>query len=257
MASVRFSSRSHRVVEYSDVCPALAAAGDVLYYGGYVPEAGLLIRQLRDRGDGVQLASADGLASEDFWLIAGTAGEGTLFTSFRDPSGEPGAAAILARARERRIVPNYRVLYSYGAVQAWAAAVERAGSLEAEAVIRSLHSHEFDTVLGHIRFDEKGDVLPAGFEWFVWTGGEFVPEGSDRLGGEKANETREMRSFPIFFVLAIVASALPAQAEVRIGLATPLTGPMAWSGAVNESKALNSPLPISMLRAALSASRSK
>ncbi len=73
-------------------------------------------------------------------------------------------------------MPNYRVLYSYGAVQAWAAAVARAGSLDPEAVSTSLHSHEFDTVLGRIRFDEKGDVLPAGFEWFVWTNGEFVPK---------------------------------------------------------------------------------
>ena len=136
----------------------------------------MLIRQLRDRGDDLQLVSADGLTTEDFWLIARTAGEGTLFTSFRDPSRDPGAAAILKRARERGIVPNYRVLYSYGAVQAWAAAVARAGSLDPEAVSMSLHSHEFDTVLGRLRFDAKGDVLPAGFEWFVWTDGEFVPK---------------------------------------------------------------------------------
>ena len=164
-------------VDYADVVSRLAAARiDVLYYGGYVPEAGLLIRQARDRGYGVQLVSADGLSSEDFWLIAGPAAEGTLFTSFRDPSREPGAAAILERARARQVEPNYRVLYSYGAVQAWAAAVEKAGSLHLEAVGSSLRNHEFDTVLGRIRFDAKGDVIPAGFEWFVWTDGQFVPK---------------------------------------------------------------------------------
>jgi branched-chain amino acid transport system substrate-binding protein len=164
-------------VDYADVVSRLAAARiDVLYYGGYVPEAGLLIRQARDRDYGVQLVSADGLSSEDFWLIAGPAAEGTLFTSFRDPSREPGAAAILERARARQVEPNYRVLYSYGAVQAWAAAVEKAGSLDLEAVGSSLRNHEFDTVLGRIRFDAKGDVIPAGFEWFVWTDGQFVPK---------------------------------------------------------------------------------
>jgi branched-chain amino acid transport system substrate-binding protein len=162
-------------VDYSDVVSRLAAAGiDVVYYGGYVPEAGLLIRQARARGYDGQLVAADGLSSEDFWLIAGPAAEGTLFTSFRDPSREPGAAAILERARARQVEPNYRVLYSYGAVQAWAAAVEKAGSLDPEAVRRSLRSHEFATVLGRIRFDDKGDVVPAGFEWFVWTDGKFV-----------------------------------------------------------------------------------
>jgi branched-chain amino acid transport system substrate-binding protein len=166
------------LVDYFEVVNKMQATNvDVLYYAGYPPEAGLLIRQLRDRGDDLQLVSADGLTSEDFWLIAGGAGEGTLFTSFRDPSkSDPTAAAIIEKARELGIVPTYRVLYSYGAVQVWAAAVERADSLDPDAISRSLHSHEFDTVLGRIRFDEKGDVIPAGFEWFVWTNGEFVPK---------------------------------------------------------------------------------
>jgi branched-chain amino acid transport system substrate-binding protein len=165
------------LVDYFEIVGKIQATNvDVLYYAGYPPEAGLLIRQLRDAGDDLQLVSADGITTEDFGLIARAAGEGALFTSFRDPSRNPGAAAILARARERGIVPNYRVLYSYGAVQAWAAAVARAGSLDAEAVSTSLHRHEFDTVLGRIRFDEKGDVLPSAFEWFVWTSGEFVPK---------------------------------------------------------------------------------
>jgi branched-chain amino acid transport system substrate-binding protein len=165
------------LVDYFEVVEKIQATSiDVLYYAGYPAEAGLLIRQLRDRGDDLQLVSADGLSSEDFWLIARAAGEGTLFTSFRDPSGDPGAAAILERAREHRIVPNFRVLYSYAAVQAWAAAVAEAGSLDPAAVSASLHSHEFDTVLGRIRFDAKGDVLAAGFEWFVWTNGAFVPK---------------------------------------------------------------------------------
>jgi branched-chain amino acid transport system substrate-binding protein len=62
--------------------------------------------------------------------------------------------------------------------------VERAGSFDPEAVITSLHSDEFDTVLGGIRFDEKGDVVPSAFDWFVWTGGEFVPKDLTDQSGE-------------------------------------------------------------------------
>lgn len=172
------------LVDYFEVVEKIHGTNvDVLYYAGYPPEAALLIRQLRDRGDDLQLVSADGLTTEDFWLIAGPAGERTLFTAFRDPSRHPGAAAILERARAHGIVANYRVLYSYGAVQAWAAAVQKAGSLDFEAVSTSLHSYEFDTVLGRISFDEKGDVVPTGFEWFVWTKGEFVPMNLDDRSG--------------------------------------------------------------------------
>jgi branched-chain amino acid transport system substrate-binding protein len=55
------------LVDYFEVVKKIRAASvDVLYYAGYPPEAGLLIRQLRDRGDDLQLVSADGLTSEDF-----------------------------------------------------------------------------------------------------------------------------------------------------------------------------------------------
>jgi branched-chain amino acid transport system substrate-binding protein len=54
--------------------------------------------------------------------------------------------------------------------------VAKAGTLEPRAVTRVLHEAEFDTVLGRIGFDEKGDV--EGFEpfvWFVWRDGRYVP----------------------------------------------------------------------------------
>lgn len=44
------------------------------------------------------------------------------------------------------------------------------------AVAEALHAHQFDTVLGRIGFDERGDV--TGYEtyvWYVWEDGEFAP----------------------------------------------------------------------------------
>jgi branched-chain amino acid transport system substrate-binding protein len=57
-------------------------------------------------------------------------------------------------------------LYSYGAVQAWSQAVEKAGSFKLKLVIKALREGTFDTVLGKIGFDEKGDV--TGMNTFVW-----------------------------------------------------------------------------------------
>jgi branched-chain amino acid transport system substrate-binding protein len=51
-------------------------------------------------------------------------------------------------------------------VQAWAQAVKQAGSLKPKAVIKVLREGSFDTVLGKIGFDEKGDV--TGISTFVW-----------------------------------------------------------------------------------------
>ena len=53
-------------------------------------------------------------------------------------------------------------------------AVEKAGVLDIDAVIKALRSHEFDTVLGKIGFDQKGDVNASGYVWYVWKDGEYV-----------------------------------------------------------------------------------
>jgi branched-chain amino acid transport system substrate-binding protein len=57
-------------------------------------------------------------------------------------------------------------LYSYAAVEVWAQAVAKAGTFEPRAVAKALRTHDFDTVLGRIGFDERGDVY--GYEPFTW-----------------------------------------------------------------------------------------
>ena len=80
---------------------------------------------------------------------------------------KPEAADVVAAIREEDAYePEGYTLYAYGAVQAWAQAVEQAGSLKPKAVIKALREGSFDTVLGKIGFDEKGDV--TGIDTFVW-----------------------------------------------------------------------------------------
>lgn len=164
-------------LDYADLLAALrAAAVEVLYVGGYSPEIGLIARQAHERGQRIQLVAGDSLSTGEFWLIAGPGGEGTLFTSFNDPARDPSAVEIMQRARAHVVEPNVRILYSYAAVQVWKQAVERTGTLAYEAVVRALHTHEFDTVLGRIRFDEKGDIQGfAPFVWYIWREGVYVP----------------------------------------------------------------------------------
>ena len=133
-----------------------------------------MLRQARLRGYEVQLVSGDALATDEFWMITGPAGEGARMTFFPDPRNNPEAAAVVARFRTQNFDPVGYTLYAYGAVQAWALAVEQAGTLELNAVIAALQSGRFPTVLGEIGFDEKGDVTTSGFVWYVWKNGEYV-----------------------------------------------------------------------------------
>ena len=161
--------------DYSALISKMQSAGiDVFYVGGYSTEAALILRQARLGGYDAQLISGDALATDEFWMITGPAGEGARMTFFPDPRSNPGAAEVVERFRASYFEPVGYTLFAYGAVQVWAQAIEKAGTLELDAVIEALQSHQFDTVLGQISFDEKGDITTPGFVWYVWKNGAYV-----------------------------------------------------------------------------------
>jgi branched-chain amino acid transport system substrate-binding protein len=168
-------------VTYGPEIDALQAA-DVaaLFIGGYHTEIALMARAARDRGYPVQLVTAMSLQSEDFGLIAGAAAEGALFLDVADPRGRAEAAPVVERFRASGYEPEGYTLYAYAAVQVWAQAAEKAGSLGLEPMIASLREHQFDTVLGPIDFDDKGDLTVQNPVMYVWhADGTYVPLEQD------------------------------------------------------------------------------
>jgi branched-chain amino acid transport system substrate-binding protein len=164
--------------EYSDVVRKMQDMGvEVLYYAGFRQEAGLIARQAHDRGYDLQLVAADGIGGEDFALIAGPAADGTLMTYAPGPPATPENAVLAERFAAKGYAGSFGLgtFRSYAVVQAWAQAAEHAGTFAPDAVAAALHRLQFDTVLGRIGFDEKGDV--TGYDtyvWYVWNGGEFA-----------------------------------------------------------------------------------
>ena len=147
----------------------------MLFVGGYPAEAGLILREARDQDDDLQFISGDSLSTPDFWLITGVAGEGARFTFFPDPRYNPENAELVEDFRARGVEPDGYTLYAYAAVQVWAQAIERAGSLELDAAVAALRANEFDTVLGRLDFDDNGDITDPGFSWYTWKNGEYLP----------------------------------------------------------------------------------
>jgi len=167
-------------VDYFDLIEQMKRHGiAVLYYGGYAPEAAVIMRQARSSGFDLQLVSGDGLGNEDFALIAGSAADGALMTLVPDPRANPAAATLAERLDRLGAEPAYT---AYAAVQVWAQAVEQVGKVEMEAVAGALRGGEFDTVLGRIGFDGKGDVTGYNtFVWYQWRGGDYAPVDPGQL----------------------------------------------------------------------------
>lgn len=150
-----------------------AARVDIVFIGGYHTEAGLILRQMREQGLDAQLIGGDTLVTDEFWSIAGDAGEGTLF-SFAPDAREFAAAKRLVEAyRAEGKEPAGYVLYTYAAVEAWAYAAEKAGSVDARTVSKALKESEFYTAIGPFRFSRRGDANLPPYAMYVWRGGAY------------------------------------------------------------------------------------
>jgi branched-chain amino acid transport system substrate-binding protein len=160
--------------DYSALVTKLKQAKiDALYVGGYHTEAGLIVRQMREQGMSTQLISGDALVTQEYWAITGDAGEGTLMTFSPDPRKNPDAAPVVKKFRDAGIEPEGYVLYTYGAIQTWAQAAKAAGSADFKKVIVALNAGKFNTVLGNIGFDKKGDVTAPGYVFYSWNKGNY------------------------------------------------------------------------------------
>ncbi|HEY9057798.1 MAG TPA: branched-chain amino acid ABC transporter substrate-binding protein, partial [Aurantimonas sp.] len=165
------------------------AAIDLVYIGGYHTEAGLMARQMREQGMDTVLMSGDALVAEEYWAITGDAGEGTLMTFSPDPRKNEAAAPVVAELEKAGKTAEGYVLYTYAAIQAWADAVSKAGSTEYDQVVTALNDGNFSTVIGDLKFDDKGDVTLPGYVVYEWSNGEYdYVETSDAGGEMKADD---------------------------------------------------------------------
>jgi len=160
--------------DYSALVSKLKQANiDVVYFGGYHTEAGLIIRQMRDQGLQTILMGGDALITQEFWSITGDAGEGTLMTFSPDPRKNPAAAEVVKLFKDKGIEPEGYVLYTYAALQAWKQAAEKAKSVERDDIVKALNDTEFDTVIGKFKFNEKGDPNLPPYAVYRWSKGTY------------------------------------------------------------------------------------
>ena len=141
---------------------------DIVFLGGYHQEAGLFMRQMRDQGLKTVLMAGDALADKEFASITGAAAEGMLFTFGPDPRKKATAKAIVEKFKAKNIDPEGYTLYSYAAFQVWTAAVAKAGTTDGKKVAATLKTGKWDTVLGPITYDKKGDITVVDYVVYKW-----------------------------------------------------------------------------------------
>lgn len=140
---------------------------DLWYFGGIYEQAAPMVIQAKQLGITAPMMSGDGVHGYDegFLQVCGKACEGTL-TTF--PYTSPDFPAKYGQ-RFTGKKPGPYAVFSYTATQALLGGIEKAGSTEVAKVAAAMHAAEFDTPIGKLRFDAKGDVVekPEG-NYVVW-----------------------------------------------------------------------------------------
>lgn len=149
---------------------------EVIYFGGYHPEGGLLARQLADAGVKAQIIGGEGLSNTEYWAIGNQAAEGTLFTNASDALKNPDSADAVAVLKEKGVPPEAFTLNAYAAVQVIKAGIEKVGKADdAMAVAAALKGGEpIQTAIGKLTYSENGDLSSPSFSLFKWDDGKIV-----------------------------------------------------------------------------------
>ena len=152
---------------------------DVVYVGGYHTEAGLILRQMREQGMNAQMVSGDAFNTEEFWTIAGPAGEGMIFTFAPEPRNFPDAKAVVEKFKAAGYDPEGYTLYAYAAIQAWSQAAAATGGTDGKKIAEWLRAgNRLTPFSATISMNEKGDIKDAKYVWYKFHDGKYMEDPS-------------------------------------------------------------------------------
>lgn len=162
--------------DFSALVSKLKDAGvDALYFGGYHPEAGLILKQMAEQGLNAKMYSADGMNTAELWAIAGPTAENLFFTFAPDPRDNPAARQIVEEFKASGYDPEGFTLYTYATFQLYKVAAEATKSTEGETIAEWLRAgNAVQTVIGEIRLDSKGDVVDPSYVWYSFKDGNHI-----------------------------------------------------------------------------------
>ncbi|QGU85941.1 branched-chain amino acid ABC transporter substrate-binding protein [Erwinia sorbitola] len=143
---------------------------DFVYFGGYYPEMGQILRQARAAGLKTKFMGPEGVGNSSLSNIAGTASEGMLVTLPKRYDQVPANKPVVDALKAKKLDSTGPFVWTtYAALQSLTAGMERSKSEEPEAIVKNLkEGAAVPTVMGDLNWDEKGDLKGFEFGIFTW-----------------------------------------------------------------------------------------
>lgn len=156
-------------------------APDAIFYAGSLPEAIIIVQQMKELGIQVPFVGGDTLFQPEFIVQTGSASNGAFISSFfPDMLQSTGQA-------EKNWVTEYRDTFKrnpggnssggYVAAMSIFQAMKNANSTDPAQIKAAMKSLQMDSFIGRIAFDSKGDLQDqrAHLRLFEIKDGAFVP----------------------------------------------------------------------------------
>ncbi|KKW66979.1 leucine ABC transporter substrate-binding protein [Lampropedia cohaerens] len=156
--------------DYSAVITKLRSEEvDFVYFGGYHPEMGLLLRQASEQGVNARFMGPEGVGNPDINAIAGDAVEGMLVTLPADFTQDPANAEIVKAFESKNRNPSGAFqLTAYSATLAIAEGIKGAGEDDPAKVAAFLHTAKIPSPIGELSWNAAGDLNEFAFDIFNW-----------------------------------------------------------------------------------------
>jgi len=160
----------------ADISKIQGSGAEGFFWGGMYGQGGPLCVKMRQSGVNIPFVSGDGCFDDSFInTVGGTAPN--VFLSFGKPYRDlPAAQPFLQKYKTKygHDEGAYSV-YGYDAANVLLTAIAQAGTTDADKVAAVMKSRSFDTILGKVEFDEKGDVKGSGFVMWTIKDGKLQP----------------------------------------------------------------------------------
>lgn len=148
---------------------------DGVFWGGMYAQGGPFFNQLREAGLGLPFLSGEGCFEQEFVNTVGNNATGAFLSFGPDYTAKPEAKHFLEKYRKDYGDEGPYSIYGYEAMNILLGAIQESGSTDAKKLAATIRSHKWETTMGTLQFDGKGDLTKTNF--IIWTvkNGKLVP----------------------------------------------------------------------------------
>jgi len=172
---VLFEGVTTGAVDYTAIVQKIKRSkAEVTMWGGYHSDASKIVGLIKKKRVKTIFFGGDGIIGDNFVTLAGKYSDGVYSTGPNDTSSNPLYQELTVKHQKKYSEEPGTFFYTgYSCLQALANAAQNAGSLDYDKMRKAMMSEKVNSPLGSIGFDERGDVIGAGFSVYKVIDGRY------------------------------------------------------------------------------------